>query len=376
MAKLLAVMLPEPGHIIPALELARALKELGHSICFVTLKHFHNEIRSAGFDCAPVYVSRSLECSGTNLLYSPLSLFDLSNADPKEEREYFLSIFENVRAIKPDLVLVDRVLGYNGPFFNALHVPYLLVGTNFGDGLDPLQSVTLQRTNEILLCPRSIAVEEDLNNTKRYFFDAPISRDRPISSFNWRMIDPGKPLVYCSFGTQVETYPEAPTILREILQYLATNGSCQVVAVAGANMLKEYAGLNLPGVVLTPCAPQLDLLERADVVISHGGLGTIKEALHFAVPMFLIPFAYDQFANAERVARAGYGRQLSSLSWSPSRFKAEYEAFRESLPRLRKNLLYLRTGCSLASGTLSLNALDELLKSVMQSSAVADVANI
>jgi len=366
MANLLTIMLPEPGHIIPALELARALKELGHTVCFVTLEHFHDGIRKAGFDCAPVHVSRSIECSGTNLLYSPLSLFDTANASPEEEREYFLTIFENIRRVKPDMVLVDRLLAYNCPFFDALHIRYLLVGTNFGDGLDQFKLSKPEGREELLLCPRSIAAAEDLEDTKRYFFDTPITRDRSISSFRWEMIDPSRPLVYCSFGTQVDTYQEAPAILREIIHYLAATCSCQIVAVAGASMLKEYGDLDVPGVLLTPCAPQLDILERADVLISHGGLGTIKEALHFAVPMFLIPFVHDQFANANRVLKAGYGRQLSSLEWSTSNFRAEYEAFRDCLPQLRENLA-LRARSSLPNAKLALDGLGELVTSVLQS---------
>lgn len=367
MANLLSIMLPEPGHIIPALELARALKELGHTICFVTFDHFHDEIRRAGFDCASIRMARPLEWTGTNLLYSPLSSYDLKDAPPEEERQYFLSVFENLRTIKPDMVLVDRVLVHICRFFEALHVRYLLVGTNFGDGLEALESHNLKRSTELLLCPRSIAAVEDLKDTSRYFFDTPITRDRLISSFRWDMIDPGKPLVYCSFGTQVDLYPEASDILREIIHYLVATYSCQIVAVAGASLLREYGDFGLPGVVLTPCAPQLDLIERADALVSHGGLGTIKEALHFAVPMFLVPFAHDQFANADRVVAAGGGRQLSSLSWSRSRFEAEYEAFQHGLPRLRENLRQLQAHSALANGKLSLNGLGELVSSVLQS---------
>src|SRR5215472_4198471 len=330
MANLLSVMMPEPGHIIPALELARVLKELGHNICFVTLEHFEGEIRRAGFDCASIRMSRPLECTDTSLLYGTLSAFSW-RAAPGEERQYAFSIFEKLRTIKPDMVLVDRGFSYICPFLETLHIRYLLVGTNFSDTVPPLE-FPLRHNAEILLCPRSIAATDDLKDTNRYFFDAPITRVRSRSCFRWEMIDPSKPLVYCSFGTQVDLYPKAAAIIREIIHYVPAAWSCQIVAVTGAKLLREYGDSGLADVLLTASAPQLDLMERADVLISHGGLGTIKEALHFAVPMFLIPFAHDQFANANRIVRAGYGRQLSSLEWSASSFRAEYAAFRDCLP--------------------------------------------
>lgn len=365
MANLLSVMMPEPGHIIPALELARSLKELGHTVSFVTLEHFDREIRRVGFDCVSIRTARPLECNGTNPLYSTLAAFSWRAGPREEEHQYVLSIFDVLRTTRPDMVLVDRALGYMGRFLEALRLRYLFVGTNFGDSLEPLD-YRPKYSAEVLLCPESIAGTEDLKDTNRYFFEPPVTRDRSIQGFPWERVDPGKPLVYCSFGTQVDLYPEAPTILREIIHYLSAAGSCQLVAVTGSRLLREYEDCSVPGVIVTACAPQLDIIERADVLISHGGLGTIKEALQFCVPMFLIPFAHDQFANADRIVRAGYGRQLISSSWSMSRFKEEFETFQDCLPQLRENLRQ-RTYSS-ANGKLSLSGLGELITGILQSS--------
>ncbi len=49
-------------------------------------------------------------------------------------------------------------------------------------------------------------------------------------------------------------------------------------------------------------APQLELIKRADIVITHGGLNTALEALLEGKPMIAIPMAYDQPAVAARLA--------------------------------------------------------------------------
>ncbi len=55
--------------------------------------------------------------------------------------------------------------------------------------------------------------------------------------------------------------------------------------------------------------PQLDVLRRADLLITHGGFGTVKESIVSGVPMIVFPLMRDrdQFACAERVVYHGLG---------------------------------------------------------------------
>jgi UDP:flavonoid glycosyltransferase YjiC (YdhE family) len=56
--------------------------------------------------------------------------------------------------------------------------------------------------------------------------------------------------------------------------------------------------------------PQLELLARASVMITNGGLGTIKECLWLGVPMVVAPCDYDQPSNAARVVFHGLGTRV------------------------------------------------------------------
>lgn len=55
--------------------------------------------------------------------------------------------------------------------------------------------------------------------------------------------------------------------------------------------------------------PQLDLLQLTDAMINHGGLTTVKECLHYKVPMLIFPMNQrsDQKGNAARVESNGFG---------------------------------------------------------------------
>src|SRR4029077_12592824 len=57
-------------------------------------------------------------------------------------------------------------------------------------------------------------------------------------------------------------------------------------------------------------APQLELLERAALCITHAGLNTVLESLSQGVPMVAIPIGYDQPGVAARIAYHGVGEFL------------------------------------------------------------------
>jgi MGT family glycosyltransferase len=64
--------------------------------------------------------------------------------------------------------------------------------------------------------------------------------------------------------------------------------------------------------------PQVALLERADLLVTHGGNNSVTEALSHAVPMLVMPFSTDQFDGAAAVERHLAGVALDANGSSPS----------------------------------------------------------
>src|SRR5439155_2876258 len=97
-------------------------------------------------------------------------------------------------------------------------------------------------------------------------------------------------------------------VLRAILDGCASL-NVQVVLSLG----KKEAAWDGPvpaNAVVVPFAPQLTLLDRASLLVTHAGLNTALEGLARGLPMLCIPVTNDQPGVARRVEWLGAGEVL------------------------------------------------------------------
>lgn len=74
-----------------------------------------------------------------------------------------------------------------------------------------------------------------------------------------------------------------------------------------------------PNVATCGYVPFSALLPHAALLIHHGGVGTLAQALRAGVPQLVVPAAFDQFDNAARVRQLGVGRELADTRWRADR---------------------------------------------------------
>jgi zeaxanthin glucosyltransferase len=132
------------------------------------------------------------------------------------------------------------------------------------------------------------------------------SEGRAPVDFPWSRIDPDRPLVYASMGTLQNGVLRTFRVIAEACAGL----DLQLVISLGGG--QDPALLrDLPGdPVVVGYAPQLDLIRRSALTISHGGLNTALESLARGVPLVVLPVAYDQPGVGTRVEWSGAGRSI------------------------------------------------------------------
>jgi zeaxanthin glucosyltransferase len=113
----------------------------------------------------------------------------------------------------------------------------------------------------------------------------------------------GQPLIYASLGTVQNQLLGTFQTIAEACQDL----DAQLVIALGGGSTPEALPA-LPGSPLVVgFAPQLELLQRATLTITHAGMNTTLESLSNGVPMVAIPIANDQPGVATRIAWTGTG---------------------------------------------------------------------
>ena len=115
----------------------------------------------------------------------------------------------------------------------------------------------------------------------------------------------GQRLIYASLGTLQNQYL---WIFQAIAQACAVFLNVQLVITLGEGATPESLP-PLPGnPIVVSYAPQLELLPKAALTITHAGMNTVLESLSNGVPMVAIPIANDQPAVAARIAWTGTGK--------------------------------------------------------------------
>jgi zeaxanthin glucosyltransferase len=131
----------------------------------------------------------------------------------------------------------------------------------------------------------------------------------------------GQPLIYASLGT---VQNRLQYVFQDIAQACEGLDVQLVMSLGGA--LEPEALPNLPGnPLVVKYAPQLELLQKASLTITHAGLNTTLECLTHGVPMVAIPIANDQPGVAARIAWTGTGEVVPLQKLSVPRLRTAIE---------------------------------------------------
>lgn len=368
------VSLPVSGHLNPMSTLARKLQSRGHDIVFLSIPDTEPFVLAAGLKFVPV----GEDAFPTGTLMEVERLFSIQEGSGGLEFTFNLMAQITGALLRPLTAIVGRekidalVFDTYQPYLElaALHlkIPYIHVSNavHFDtSGATPLcffdwpnEDTSEARARNLegvarfrkLLEPsvaaaKAYAAEVDLTvdwndpattiSKLAWLTQTPKEFDfsssqwpaqfrhtgpfhdglgRPEVPFPWdRLIE--APLVYASMGTLQNGLER---VFQVMIDAARTRQDLQFVIVVG-NKLDPAQFMNVPeNVVLVTHAPQLELLKRAALCITHAGLNTVVEALAQGVPLVAIPITNDQPGVAARIADKQVGEfvPFDQLTWN------------------------------------------------------------
>jgi MGT family glycosyltransferase len=326
------------GHINPTLPVVAELVRRGHSVTYHTSPAFREEIEATG-------ATVCLYPGGDQPLPDRLTPVTMMEELARSAVHFLPAVLTDLRRIRPDLIVHDSYCLWGAVAARELEVPAAASFTTFAfsrhvpsptrGSWDLLAAATtLPRSFQDYLRSRwrlrrrfdtrglplldvgDIRQPLNLVYTSRAFQPAVEDFDQSYrfvgTSIGARLVDPSfpadrlrDPVLYASLGT---VFPADPQLLRSFATALAPLGGTVIVSTGRT----DPAALDpLPANVLARhSVPQPDVLARAALFVTHGGMNSVNEAIYAGVPMLVVPQGADQPLVARRVVELGAGLSI------------------------------------------------------------------
>jgi len=186
-------------------------------------------------------------------------------------------------------------------------------------GLEPVRSLeqSVRRADRVvLLTSEAFDFEPTTPDPDVVYGGVPVppgERESPVWTPPWP--DDGRPAVLLSLST---TYMQQEDLLQRLVDGLG-QVDCHALVTTGPGLRSRSVERVPPNVHIVESAPHGAVLPHVDLVITHGGHGTVIRALTAGIPVMVVPISRDQPDNAVRVVHHGVGIKVSKKA-SPERF--------------------------------------------------------
>lgn len=199
---------------------------------------------------------------------------------------------------------------------------------------------------EFILGPQAVDFPRRKSLDSRLYVGACVDLHIVEERFDWSQLDSNRPVVYCAIGSHGGYWNQTNRrrLVESVIAAFKTNPAWQLLLQISDKDDPASFGPLPDNVHTATWFPQLQILERASLIISHGGFGTVREALYYGVPLVIFPFGVDQPGNAARVAHWRVGLIGNIQTVTPQTISAMVETifkksiYRENAIKLGKTL--------------------------------------
>jgi len=375
--RVLAYTSPARGHLNPMMGPLLELQARGNRVQVRTLRSAVGAVRAAGLECEAI--DPAIEAIGMDDHRSKLQVkageraFEVWAERARLEVDDFGSA---LAAVDPDLTVVDtttfgaKAMAEREGVAWAESRPFLLEETApglppFGFGMRPRRDLAGKLRDRVLgllsdrfdktarlataNAGRSAAGLPPLARIEEARYRAPLTLYFTAEPFEYpRPLPPSVLMVGAGTWDPAPAQPIAlpeddrPVALVACSSEFQDDGAIAAAALEGMaegwRLVLTTAGVDpaaLPrrgDALVERFLPHRPLLERAAVVVCHGGMGITQKALAHGVPVCVVPWGRDQLDVAAHVEEAGAGVRLSRRRLSPARLAAAAAAAEACAP--------------------------------------------
>jgi UDP:flavonoid glycosyltransferase YjiC (YdhE family) len=322
------------GHADPLIPIAASARSAGHDVAFTGRRSAAGTVEEGGFPL----LGEPADLAESSPAIAPLLALDMDR-EYRVLREFYAGRLARERATRvldvcaewrPDLIVCDEVdfgsmvaaeqrglphatvlVTAAGSFVRPTIVADALDELRVGHGLPPDPSLAMP-SRHLVISPIPPSFRDPA-------FPLPanailIGPDAGgETAETGRSTDP--PTVYFTLGTVFNL--ESGDLFDRVLSGLR-DLPIHLVVTVGRELDPEAFGHQPDNVRIERYVPQSEVLPRCDVVVNHGGSGSVIGALAHGVPLVVLPMGADQSLNAARCEALGLGVALDAARATPA----------------------------------------------------------
>jgi len=347
MAKLLFFNIPAYGHVNPTLPVITELVKRGHHVVYYNSETFEQAIKGTGAEFRSYPNSSTSEADLAKRINNlvTVTVFIL-----EESLRLLPFLLEEMEREKPDLVIFDSLAlwgmqatrlqnissaasistlvqeGVSGlvkwrDFLHIFRQAFTLLPTiqrlrrqlvkTYGSNIFPGNSILPCKGNfNLVYTSREFQPDTPYIDDSFHFVGPSIlAATRKETNFPWDLLDSERTKIYLSLGT---LYNNNIEFYHTVFTAFSDHPAQFILSVGRLTDIHDL-GLVPDNFIIQSHVPQLELLQKVDLFITHGGMNSVNEGLNYGVPLVVVPQQIEQAFNGRQVARQGAGVVLADM---------------------------------------------------------------
>ncbi|HTI13490.1 MAG TPA: macrolide family glycosyltransferase [Dictyobacter sp.] len=347
--------LPQYGNVNPTLAIIQGLIERGNEIHYYIADSFRETIEATGAQFRS-YGSVFTDISMTMNTQDPKFMASRMERMVEDCRKLIPVALEDARQNPPDAliygqaalgariiahilqvpaILIRPTYASNEHFNMMVEIQKLTINTpvNMADRMRPiieklntqlaelcaeynvpaisfLEMLTHAEPLTIVTLPRFFQFAGETFDERFHFVGPCVLPRHDATDFPMEQLQSERPTLFISLGTSFNNRPEFYLSCFEAFG----QSQWQVVLSIGKTVQLAELGPIPENFIVHSYVPQLEVLKKTDIFITHGGMNSTMEGLTQGIPLIVVPQMGEQALSARRVTELGAGLTLDATT--------------------------------------------------------------